>query len=156
MPEFNDASYIAITNFIRAHHVWLILNADDLVSRPNATTTYDNDDFNAAFLFDPGRKVRGVYHKQKLVIFGEYIPLVRWLPFIKWFTPITGGFAAGNGPVQFKMEVGSWLRADRIKTVRDRRSIPVNTSPLICYEDMFPQPPAFRARRHGFSGEPDQ
>ena len=75
MPEFDDASYIAITNFIRAHRVWLILNADDAVPRPNATNVYDNDDFNAAFLLDPDGLFAGIYHKQKLVIFGEYIPL---------------------------------------------------------------------------------
>jgi hypothetical protein len=60
-----DASYIAITNLIRAHRVWLILNADDAVPRPNATNEYDNDIFNAAFLFNPdGRLFAGIYHKQ--------------------------------------------------------------------------------------------
>ena len=53
VPEFDDASYAAITNLIRAHHVWLMLNADDAVPRPNATNEYDNDVFNAAFLLDP-------------------------------------------------------------------------------------------------------
>ena len=104
MPQFDDASYIAITNFIRAHHVWLIFNADHAVSRPNASDESGNDIFNAAFLLDPGGLFTGVYHKQKLVIFGEYIPLVRWLPFVKWFTPITGSFEAGSEPAQFEME----------------------------------------------------
>ena len=49
-----------------------------------------------------------VYHKQKLVIFGEYIPLVRWLPFIKWFTPITGSFASGDRVVPFEMDVARY------------------------------------------------
>ena len=96
LPEFNSASYIAITNLIRAHRAWLILNTDDVVPRPNAANEQDNDVFNAAFLLDPDGRFAGIYHKQKLVIFGEYIPLVRWLPFVKWFTPITGSFAAGN------------------------------------------------------------
>jgi apolipoprotein N-acyltransferase len=139
VPEFNEATYSAITNLIRAHRVWLILNADDVVPRPNATNVYDNDDFNAAFLLDPNGRFAGIYHKQKLVIFGEYVP-----PFLKWLTPITGSFAAGNEPVQFEMECRApsrlevqlnTNRADAVLGAPNR----VNTSPLICYEDMFPQ-----------------
>ncbi|MGA2854814.1 MAG: apolipoprotein N-acyltransferase, partial [Verrucomicrobiota bacterium] len=92
VPQFDAASYIAITNLIRAHRVWLILNANDAVPHANATNEFDNDDFNAAFLLDPDGLFAGIYHKQKLVIFGEYIPLADWLPFVKWFTPITGSF----------------------------------------------------------------
>ena len=39
--------------------------------------------------------------KRNLVVFGEYIPLVRWLPFVKWFTPIEGGFTPGTHAVPF-------------------------------------------------------
>jgi apolipoprotein N-acyltransferase len=143
-PEFNDTSYIAITNLIRAHRVWLILNADDAVPRPTATNAFDNDIFNAAFLLDPAGLFGGVYHKQKLVIFGEYIPLVRWLPFVKWFTPITGGFAAGNEPVQFELERRPPARREgsiEVEYAVPEAGVPfrVKTSPLICYEDMFPQ-----------------
>jgi apolipoprotein N-acyltransferase len=144
VPEFDDASYAAITNLIRAHRVWLILNADDAVPHANATNEYDNDIFNAAFLLDPAGRFGGVYHKQKLVIFGEYIPLVRWLPFVKWFTPITGGFAAGNEPVQFQVNRASGNSGEPIIELNNgsqgassRQT--VNSSPLICYEDMFPQ-----------------
>ena len=144
VPEFDDASYIAITNLIRAHRVWVIFNADDAVPRPGATNEYDNDVFNAAFLFNSEGGWTATYHKQKLVIFGEYIPLVRWLPFVKWFTPITGGFAAGNEPVQFEMER---RLPDRLEVQLNTNNAGsetgapsrVNTSPLICYEDMFPQ-----------------
>jgi apolipoprotein N-acyltransferase len=144
LPEFNNASYIAITNLIRAHRVWLILNADDAVPHPNATNEFDNDVFNAAFLLDPDGLFGGVYHKQKLVIFGEYIPLVRWLPFVKWFTPITGGFAAGNEPVQFEMDRWGERPREPVIELNNGSSgasphTAVNASPLICYEDMFPQ-----------------
>ena len=148
VPEFDKTSYIAITNFIRAHPVWLILNADDAVPRANAANQFDNDIFNAAFLLDPGGLFNGVYHKQKLVIFGEYIPLARWLPFLKWFTPITGGFAAGNEPATFELERRTPVRqeinvispnADREIGVPAASRLRVRASPLICYEDMFPQ-----------------
>jgi apolipoprotein N-acyltransferase len=144
VPELTDANYIAITNLIRAHRVWLIFNAEDVVPRANATNEYDNDDFNAAFLLDPAGLFGGVYHKQKLVIFGEYIPLVRWLPFVKWFTPITGGFEAGNEPVQF--QINRWGERPREPIIELNKGSAgasphqaVKACPLICYEDMFPQ-----------------
>jgi apolipoprotein N-acyltransferase len=122
VPDLDTTTYIAITNLVRARHVWLIFNADDVLAKTNATPNDLYDVYNAAFLFDPDGNFDSVYHKQKLVIFGEYIPLVKYLPFIKWFTPITGGFEAGNEPIQFEMP-GLQARA----------------SPLICFEDSFPQ-----------------
>jgi len=125
VPELNDDAYRAITNLVIRHHVWLIFNADDFAPRANMRNDYDI--FNAAFLMSPDGKFAGAYHKQALVIFGEYIPLEHSLPFIKFFTPITGSFAAGNEPVQFRWGV-TLSSPNQIKT-----------SPLICYEDMFPR-----------------
>jgi len=124
VPQFDEPTYAAITNLAGANHVWLIFNADDVVPRPNATNAYDNDYFNAAFLAGPDGRLRfdEIYHKQKLVMFGEYIPLVDWLPFVKWFTPITGGYTRGSSAVTFDLE-----------------NPQAATSPLICYEDLFPQ-----------------
>jgi apolipoprotein N-acyltransferase len=144
LPEFDDASYIAITNLVRTHHVWMMFNADDTVWRANAKSQTDYDDFNSAFLFDPDGKLAGIYHKRKLVIFGEYIPLVRWLPFVKWFTPITGGYAAGDQPVTFAIR--GWGERPREPVIElsngSTAAAPrqtVNIAPLICFEDMFPQ-----------------
>ena len=68
---------------------------------------------------------------------------MRWLPFVKWFTPITGSFAAGNEPVQFEMDRRRQHPREPIielnNAVRSLAPVRVNTSPLICYEDMFPQ-----------------
>jgi apolipoprotein N-acyltransferase len=122
VPELDDATYSAITNLVCAHHVWLIFNADDAVPRPNATNEYDNDVFNAAFLFDPDGNFGGVYHKQKLVMFGEYIPLVSWLPFVKWLTPIPDSYMAGDSTKEFSLG-----------------DLQATASPLICFEDLFPQ-----------------
>src|SRR5260221_3859974 len=91
VPQFDDASYAAITNLIRAHHVSMIFNADDVVPKTNPTGGDKNDYFHSAFLFNPDGEFVKVYHKQKLVMFGEYVP-----PFLKWFTPITGRYAAGT------------------------------------------------------------
>lgn len=120
VPEIDDATYAAITNLIYKHHVWLIFNSDDVRPRPDQTKGYDV--YNTAFCFGPDGGYPGIYHKQRLVMFGEYIPFVSWLPFVKWFTPISDGYKAGDSAVQFNL-----------------RDFQVSCSPLICYEDMFPQ-----------------
>ncbi|HEX3890425.1 MAG TPA: apolipoprotein N-acyltransferase [Verrucomicrobiae bacterium] len=139
LPQFDDASYAAITNLIRVHHVWMIFNADDVVQKINPATKDDYDVFNSAFLFDPDGLCEAVYHKRKLVIFGEYIPLVRWLPFVKWFTPITGGYEAGNVPVQFEINRRNEISVENFSLRASSPHQTIKTSPLICFEDMFPQ-----------------
>ncbi|HEU6448249.1 MAG TPA: apolipoprotein N-acyltransferase [Verrucomicrobiae bacterium] len=127
-PEVNYSNYTAITGFVKAHHVWLIFNSDDFVPALNPSSNERYDVFNSAFLFSPDGKCAAIYHKQKLVMFGEYIPLARWLPFVKWLTPITGGFAAGDEPSQFE-----------INSSGTSPGLTVTASPLICFEDTFPQ-----------------
>ena len=122
LPEFNETSFAAITNLIQTHHIWMIFGADDVKPKANPTREDAYDYYNAAFLFDPTGRCRAIYRKQNLVIFGEYIPLARWLPFIKYLTPITGSFAAGDRPIPF--ELGN---------------LHVKISTLICFEDVFPQ-----------------
>ena len=144
VPSLNETNYIAITNLIRAYNVWLIFNADDAVWRPEAKNRDDFDVFNAAFLVNPEGHIAAVYHKQKLVVFGEYIPLVRWLPFIKWFTPITGSFASGERPVPFELERRAPSRLEvqlGTNQAGSETGAPnrVRTSTLICFEDMFPE-----------------
>jgi apolipoprotein N-acyltransferase len=64
---------------------------------------------------------------------------------VKWFTPITGGFAAGNEPVKF--DINFWNGSRPFEPFIEVRDGPpeisphetANNSPLICYEDMFPQ-----------------
>ena len=93
--------YPAITNLVRRHRVWLILGSDDL-ARSAARTLTRYEFYNASFLVNPDGEFVSRYRKRNLVVFGEYIPLVRWLPFVKWFTPIEGGFTPGEraGPLQ--------------------------------------------------------
>jgi len=142
--EFDVASYSAITNLVRTHCLWLIFNAEDYVWRSGAGTNNDYDAFNAAFLFNPAGRCAAIYHKQNLVIFGEYIPLVRWLPFIKWFTPITGSFASGDRVVPFELERRPPARHEPNADIPDAGSETgtpgrVKTATLICFEDIFPQ-----------------
>jgi apolipoprotein N-acyltransferase len=124
VPSFarwNTNVYSAITNLVRQHRVWLILGSDDVARLPPPAATDEFEYYNASFLVSPDGEFVSRYRKRNLVVFGEYIPLVRWLPFIKWFTPIEGGFTPGERPVPFVLT----------------RPL-VNTSPLICFEDTFP------------------
>lgn len=124
VPSFarwNTNLYSAITNLVRQHHVWLILGSDDLGRPASPAGPDDYEYYNASFLVSPDGEFIARYRKRNLVVFGEYIPLVRWLPFVKWFTPIEGGFTPGAGPVPFVL-------------TRPR----ANVSPLICFEDTFP------------------
>lgn len=118
-PEFGDP----IVALARDHKTWMIIGADDAEATPTETNYY-----NASFLISPNEERPKTYYKRGLVIFGEYIPLVRWLPFIKWFTPITGSYTAGDQPVQFEF-TASAANATPQK---------IQTSVLICFEDVFP------------------
>jgi apolipoprotein N-acyltransferase len=114
--------YPAITNLVSQHKVWLILGSDDIGRAPRPTVGDGYEYYNASFLVSPEGQFVSRYRKRTLVVFGEYIPLVRWLPFVKWFTPIEGGFTPGEQPVPFVLS-----------------NPDATTSVLICFEDMFPQ-----------------
>jgi apolipoprotein N-acyltransferase len=121
--EGNIAAPIA--DLAREHATSLIIGADDFEIKPSETNF-----FNASFLIGPEGKLAGRYRKRGLVIFGEYIPLEHSLPFIKWFTPVTGSYTAGERPVQFKLERRAGAETGAPTTFQ--------TSVLICFEDVFP------------------
>jgi apolipoprotein N-acyltransferase len=111
----------AIGRLAQENRVWMIIGADDAEPdraspKPDAIRV-----FNSSFLISPEGRLEAKYDKRQLVIFGEYIPLIRWLPFLKWFTPIEGGFADGDRVVPFA-----------IGQPRARTAV------LICFEDVFP------------------
>ncbi|MBI1913015.1 MAG: apolipoprotein N-acyltransferase [Deltaproteobacteria bacterium] len=76
--------------------------------------------YNSAFLLSPSGDTLGRYDKIHLVPFGEYVPLKRFLPFIKKLTTGIGDFATGIGPVPIDFEGGG-------------------IGALICYESIFPE-----------------
>ncbi len=123
MVRYDEETYRAVTGLARSNRVWMIISSDDAEPPSNGSTNPDDADyFNSAFLVAPDGRLAGVYQKRKLVIFGEYIPLVRWLPFVKYLTPITGSFTPGDQPVTFELS-----------------DLHVNAAPLICFEDTFPE-----------------
>lgn len=75
--------------------------------------------FNTSYLTRPDGTPAARYDKRHLVPFGEYIPLMKWLPFLgKIITP-AGFFTAGTRPpVLFGPDIA--------------------VAPLICFESVFP------------------
>jgi apolipoprotein N-acyltransferase len=122
MLRYDTNTFNAITKLARDHGVWMIIGSDDAELRRGSGNQDEAHYFNSSFLVSPDGHIRERYIKRNLVIFGEYVPLRRWLPFLKWFTPVEGGFTAGTGPVEFNLE-----------------ELEVKTAVLICFEDVFPQ-----------------
>ena len=122
LPELNETTFAAISELARRHRVWMIFGADDVEPTADPAHARGYEVFNAAFLLTPSGQVQAIYRKHDLVIFGEYIPLVRWLPFLKYLSPIGDGFSAGDGPVPFELSLAD---------------AKINIAPLICFEDVF-------------------
>ena len=118
--RFDTNLHHAITNLIARHGVWMILGADDAAPRRDSDDPFAHDNFNASFLLSPDGEFRASYRKRRLVMFGEYLPFARWLPFLERWTGM-GSFTPGDGPVPFRAIDPAF-----------------KTSVLICFEDTFP------------------
>jgi apolipoprotein N-acyltransferase len=57
--------------------------------------------FNSVLDVDAAGKPLGRYDKQHRVIFGEYIPMADWFPWLYAMTPLTGGIEAGSEAKSF-------------------------------------------------------
>jgi apolipoprotein N-acyltransferase len=77
--------------------------------------------YNSALLIDADGRVRGRYHKQVLLAFGEYIPFAPVLSKVPGMPPIGEGFSRGAGPATLDLPGG------------------IKVAPLICYEDLMPE-----------------
>jgi apolipoprotein N-acyltransferase len=121
MLRYDKETIEGVTSLARRHHVWMIVGSDDAEPRRDGSNRDESDYFNASFLISPDGDLVQRYVKRNLVIFGEYVPLQHWLPFLKYLTPIDGGFTAGTNAVPF-----------------DLKTLQVRAQVLICYEDTFP------------------
>lgn len=121
MTRYNLAIHHAITNLVLPHRTWMILGANDFRARENSGNPLQVDWFNSSFLVDPKGELIARYHKRHLVMFGEYMPLGRWFPFLNRFRSLGRGFKSGDGPVPFQL-------------TEPKAKISV----LICSEDVFP------------------
>lgn len=144
MIRYDEETLRRISSLAQSNRVWMIVGSDDAEPARNpAKPKAEADYFNAAFLVSPEGELVSRYCKRNLVIFGEYVPLARWLPFMKWFTPIDGGFEPGDKIVPFALD--RWGERPRVpestNSVGSSAASPhqaVRTATLICFEDMFP------------------
>lgn len=86
-----------------------------------ALKTMPGEIFNSLFVISSQGTINAAYDKVKIVPFGEFIPLRRFVPFVKKITYGSMDFTPGKGPI----------------TIAESNLPPL--SPLICYEVIFPQ-----------------
>ena len=92
---------------------------------------YDTDrknDYNSFFFLSPDGTLE-TYHKNILLLFGEYIPGADFIPLIKQMFPQVGNFGRGRGAEVLEVPTHS----------HKINSIKIRVQPAICYEILFPQ-----------------
>jgi apolipoprotein N-acyltransferase len=119
LPALDRASFERLRALIRESGTPIIFGSDDAQRVPDGGRERYRY-FNAAFHFDGHGEFVSVYRKQRLVIFGEYTPGTRWLPFLARWLPAGEGLATGDGPVPFRVEPSG-----------------ANLAVNICFEDNF-------------------
>lgn len=119
LPAISRPMFEQLRELIRSAGIPIILGSDD-VQRVTDGAGGRFDYYNAALWFDGSGDFAGRYRKQRLVIFGEYTPGVRWLPFLARWSPAGEGFSEGLGPETFRVE-----------------PVNANVTVNICFEDNF-------------------
>jgi len=90
---------------------------------------------NVDFLLSPALDVLGVYRKNHLVPFGEYVPLQRFLPFLRHVVPSFAPAAPGTDLTVLSFEPGAVPGGEQ----GDRTPDPVHLAPMICFDAIFPE-----------------
>lgn len=75
--------------------------------------------YNSALLVTAEGEIAARYDKMHPVMFGEYVPLAKWFPWLYGLTPLGGGIEAGERPSAFVWGGG-------------------RLAPNICYESILP------------------
>ncbi len=119
--RYDEDTHARVTGFAIRHQVWLLIGADDAEPGEGPEGNENPIFFNSAFAVSPQGRLAAQYNKRRLVMFGEYVPLSRWLPFLRMFSPVGNGFTPGEEPVWFETRAPHNLRV----------------APLICFEDIF-------------------
>ena len=110
-----------------------------LIGSQDSTDELPRMYFNAAVLFDPHGQIIQVYRKIHLVPFGEFLPLAKWFPFLRWFIPIPEDFSPGKEETVFQIlgPTFRWREPDgTLRSEMELRRFGV----VICFEDIFSEP----------------
>lgn len=111
-PQLDPDLRARLTAIARGHGASLLVNA----RTPAPAFDSGNDplaggrDFNSNLMYGPDGAFEGVYSKQHLVPFGEYVPWRTTLGFIGELRQIPYDFARGHGTVMFRVgghEIGT-------------------------------------------------
>jgi apolipoprotein N-acyltransferase len=119
--RFDSNVWAAVSGLAQSSNTWLVVGSDDAEPANNGGEHY----FNSAFLVSPEGLIRNRYRKRHLVMFGEYAPLARWLPFLKRLLPVGEGFSPGTEAVHFEWPLTAAGGAK------------VRAAVLICFEDVM-------------------
>jgi apolipoprotein N-acyltransferase len=114
MFEEDEVGEAAVRDLAREVRVPILFGSDQIDRSGDSVRL-----FNAAFLVTPDGETAAVYHKIKLVPFGEYIPFKRWLFFVSPVVERLAEFAPGASIVM--LPAGAHL-----------------VSVAICYEVVYP------------------
>jgi len=87
-PEW-AAMRLSLSEFTRDQKVWLLLGSVDSVGEDTI--------YNTAFIYNDQGRLVDRYHKTHLVVFGEFTPFVKQLPFMRVFAVRDVGYTHGEG-----------------------------------------------------------
>jgi len=120
-PELTDR----VIRGVRENGAYYIIGSPAF-ERTNGEIAY----YNSAYLVSPDGRPSGRYDKVHLVPFGEYVPLRKWLPFVRKLVAHVGDFKIGEkGKTLIMGDSGRRFPAT------DRYDLRIGV--LICYEIIF-------------------
>jgi len=113
-PDKDKSIKDYIENLVKQIKIPLLAGAPIVATKDGI----DIGDYNSALIFSKRGRLLEQYNKLHLVIFGEFIPFERYLPWLRGFFPLTGKFVSGDEYTLFKQQTKFGV--------------------LICFEDIFP------------------
>lgn len=118
LPDFMRYCELSreVVNETLRYGIPLLIGSMDYEILPGKTNYY-----NSSFFFLPGGHAAQVYEKRHLVVFGEYVPLARYFPFLRSITGIEEDFTPGTKNIVFRLNGRGTA-----------------FSVLICFEDTLP------------------
>lgn len=118
------------------------LNIPLITGAPDYRFYEDNEykTFNAVFLVKPNRSDLQIYHKIRLVPFGERVPFTERFPLLKQFLERfemgEGNFSPGDKVISFNVPL---MRSDSLAGESENNRDHVMAPAVVCFESVFPE-----------------